>query len=54
MAELISPIRNRFEEIRSNPDELSALLKTGAEKARRQAFKTLRKVYKKVGFVEPS
>jgi tryptophanyl-tRNA synthetase len=54
VAELISPIRNRFEEIRSNPDELSALLKVGAEKARRQAFKTLRKVYKKVGFVEPS
>lgn len=54
VAELISPIRNRFEEIRSNPDELSALLKDGAEKARRQAFKTLRKVYKKVGFVEPS
>lgn len=54
VAELISPIRTRFEELRSRPDELSALLKTGAEKARRQAFKTVRKVYKKIGFVEPS
>ena len=54
VAELISPIRTRFEELRSHPDELSALLKAGADKARRQAFKTLRKVYKKIGFVEPS
>lgn len=53
MVELISPIRNTFNDLRSHPDEISALLKSGAQKASKQAFKTLRKVYKKIGFVEP-
>ena len=53
VVELIAPIRNRFEELRSKPEDLSALLSSGAQKASKQAFKTLRKVYKKVGFVEP-
>jgi tryptophanyl-tRNA synthetase len=53
MVDLISPIRNTFNDLRSHPDEISALLKSGAQKASKQAFKTLRKVYKKIGFVEP-
>jgi tryptophanyl-tRNA synthetase len=47
----IKPIRERFEEIKKDEKFLKEVLSAGAEKARRTAMKTLRKVYKKVGFV---
>lgn len=52
VASYIGPIRERYNEIRKDKDYLSKVLKDGAEKARIQASRTLRKVYKKVGFVQ--
>ncbi len=52
VADYIGPIRERFTEIRKDKDHLAKILKDGAERARAQAARTLRKVYKKVGFVQ--
>ncbi len=52
LAEHINPIRTRYEEIRKDKKRLQEVLAGGAEQARRTAFKTLRKVYKKIGFVQ--
>lgn len=48
----IAPIRDKYNEIRGDKKYLEEVLKGGAEKASRTASKTLRKVYKKVGFVQ--
>ncbi|HRE57915.1 MAG TPA: tryptophan--tRNA ligase, partial [Candidatus Kapabacteria bacterium] len=48
----VRPVRERFLEIRADVPELTRIVQNGAEKARRTASKTLRKVYKKVGLVE--
>ncbi|MBI5325212.1 MAG: tryptophan--tRNA ligase [Ignavibacteriae bacterium] len=50
MAEHLNPIRTRYNEIRKDENKLKEILSAGAEKAQAVAFKTLRKVYKKVGF----
>src|SRR3989339_1362029 len=50
MAEHLNPIRNQYNEIRKDENKLKEVLAEGAEKAHSVAFKTLRKVYKKVGF----
>lgn len=52
VAGYIGPIRDRYIEIRKDKDYLAKVLKEGAEKASAQASRTLRKVYKKVGFVQ--
>lgn len=52
LVDLISPIRRKYLEIRSDEDSLKNVIKTGAEHARERARRTLRKVYKKTGFVE--
>ena len=51
MALYLAPIREKYEETRRNEKLLKEILTIGAEKASAQARKTLRKVYKKVGFV---
>ncbi len=51
VADYIRPIRERFKEIRSDNKKLEEILSNGKEAADRTAYKTLRKVYKKVGFV---
>lgn len=51
VAEYVGPIRERFYEISSNKKELQEILRHGAEEAYVTANKTLRKVFKKVGFV---
>lgn len=51
MALYLAPIREKYEETRKNEKLLKEILTIGAEKASAQARKTLRKVYKKVGFV---
>ncbi len=48
----IEPIRNRAEELLSDPAELDRLLAKGADKANEQAEKTLALVYDKIGFVK--
>lgn len=51
VADYLKPIRSRFEDIRKNEKQLKEILRLGAEKASKTAFKTLRKVYKKVGLI---
>lgn len=51
VSEYLSPIRDKYLEVRKNEKELKEILTLGAEKATQQARKTLRKVYKKVGFL---
>lgn len=47
----LKPIRQKFEDLMKNKDYLEQVYKEGAERAERVARKTLRKVYKKVGFI---
>lgn len=47
----LAPVQEKYNELIKNKDYLEKIYKTGAEKAGYQAMKTLRKVYKKVGFV---
>lgn len=47
----LSPIQDKYNDLLKNKDYLEEVYKNGAENARRKAFKTLRKVYKKVGFI---
>lgn len=51
VANYIKPIRDRYNELIADKEQLKQILTQGNEKAKRAAFKTLRKVYKKVGFV---
>lgn len=52
VAQYIGPIRDRFNDIKQNKARLNEILEYGREKASKEAFKTLRKVYKKVGFYQ--
>ncbi len=47
--DFFAPYRDKREQLLADPDSLRAILQTGAEKARRVAFKTMRKVRKKGG-----
>lgn len=47
----LRPIQERYNEIRNDSEYLEKVYKEGAIKAEYQAQKTLRKVYKKVGFI---
>lgn len=51
VAEGLKPIQDRYKNLISNKDYLEKVYKAGAEKAEYQAQKTLRKVYKKIGFI---
>ncbi len=51
VVELLRPIREKTEDLLKNKDYLVSVYREGAERASRTAYKTLRKVYKKVGFV---
>ncbi len=51
--ELLGPIQQRYAELRSDPQELGALLAKGAEKAHAEAARTLALAYERVGFVAP-
>ncbi len=51
VVELLRPIREESERILADKDYLESVYRAGAEKASYVAGKTLRKVYKKVGFV---
>lgn len=52
VVECIRPIRARYDELSDNKDYLIGIYEKGAEKANAMAQRTLRKVYKKVGFVQ--
>ncbi|MCX6154716.1 MAG: tryptophan--tRNA ligase [Candidatus Kapabacteria bacterium] len=51
VANYLNPIRDKYFELRNNELKLKEILSLGADKARKTAMKTLRKVYKKIGFV---
>ena len=51
MADYLRPIRERYIELINDKEQLKNILISGDDKAKRTAFKTLRKVYKKVGFL---
>lgn len=47
----LRPIREKYEEIRSDREYLEKVYREGAEKADRKSMKILSKVYRKVGFI---
>ncbi len=49
--EVLTPVRNKLQELKANRKYLEQVMQEGAEKARRIASKKLDKVYKKVGLV---
>lgn len=49
--EVLQPIQERFNNLMADKKYLEEVYKAGAERAERAARKTLRKMYKKVGFV---
>lgn len=51
VAEGLRPIQERYKDLINNKDYLEKVYKEGAEKAEYRAMKTLRKVYKKIGFI---
>jgi tryptophanyl-tRNA synthetase len=51
---LLEPIQARYEELRSDPGELSRLLALGADKAREASAPTLAAMYDRMGFVHPA
>lgn len=52
IVEKLSPIQENYKEIMEDKAYLDGILKAGSEKASYKAMKTLRKVYKKVGFYQ--
>lgn len=48
----IEPIQNRYNDLMKNKDYLETVYKNGAQRAAYIAEKTLRKVYKKIGFIQ--
>lgn len=51
VVDTLRPLQERYQVYMANKDELEAVYREGAERASAIARKTLRKVYKKVGFV---
>jgi tryptophanyl-tRNA synthetase len=52
VVELLSPIQERYRELRADPKELERLLARGAEKARQASGPTLEATYDRMGFVK--
>jgi tryptophanyl-tRNA synthetase len=52
VADTFAPIREEYARLTADKAFLESCMKSGAEKAVRASSKTLRKVYKKVGFIE--
>lgn len=51
VAEYLRPIQEEFHHLRTQEDELRAILKKGADQAREQAQATLKQVHEAIGFV---
>ena len=49
----LEPIQNRYAELTASRDYLEDVYRSGAQIAERTAFKTIAKVYRKVGFIQP-
>ena len=50
--ETLKPVQERYHAVIKEKSELQRVLKEGAEKAQARAYKTLSKVYRKIGFVD--
>ena len=53
VAEELRPIQERYKELMENKDYLEQVYRNGAEIANRVAMRTISKVYRKVGFIQP-
>ena len=53
VVELLTPVRERYLELRSDEGELLRLLSVGADKARAASAATLEAMYERMGFVRP-
>ncbi|HZJ83011.1 MAG TPA: tryptophan--tRNA ligase [Clostridia bacterium] len=51
VAEILKPIQDKHKELLSNKDYLEEIMKDGAQRAEHLSYRTLRKVYKKIGLV---
>jgi tryptophanyl-tRNA synthetase len=51
VVELLSPIQERYRELRADDAELQRLLSIGADKAREASAPTLETMYERMGFV---
>ena len=51
-ADSLAPLQEKFRQLLTDKEYLQKIYRAGAEKAAHTAYKTLRKVYKKVGFTE--
>lgn len=54
VAEFVTPIKARVDELLADPAELQAVLAAGAERARARAATTIARVYDRVGFLPPA
>ncbi len=52
--ETVAPIRQRYEELIENPDELDALLEIGAARARAEAEPKVEQLKERMGFIVPA
>lgn len=53
VVETLKPIQARYADLMENKDYLEQVYRNGAEIANKTAIKTLSKVYRKVGFIQP-
>ncbi len=53
VVETLRPIQEKYQDLMANKDYLEQVYRHGAEVAGRTAMKTLSKVYRKVGFIQP-
>ena len=53
VAETLRPIQERYADLMKNKDYLEKVYRSGAERASYTARKTISKVYRKVGFIQP-
>jgi tryptophanyl-tRNA synthetase len=53
VVELLTPIQQRYEELRADEPQLKAMLGRGADKARAASAPTLEQMYERMGFVRP-
>jgi tryptophanyl-tRNA synthetase len=51
LVEFLRPLRERYRDIASDPEELARILEVGAQKAQKVASGTLQSVHERVGFV---
>jgi len=51
-ADSLAPVKARFDELMKDKGYLEDIMRSGADKASRLAYRTLSKVYKKVGFTD--